>query len=130
MNLRQTSFAAGELDPLMWGRTDSALFRHGLRRLRDFVVTQAGNAMTRPGTVYCGAAADSTMGSWLLPFVVSDSDGYVIELSWSGAARAWRNGAVVWTGTAPFVVAGVRAPGAVQFPQSGDLMTIANRGRV
>lgn len=130
MSLRQTSFAAGELDPLMWGRTDVSLFRHGLRRLRDFFVTQAGNAMTRPGTRFCGRAADSTTGSWLLPFVVSDADGYVIELSWSGAARAWRNGAVVWTGTAPFVVAGARAPGAIQFTQSGDLMTIANRGRV
>lgn len=130
MNLRQTSFAAGELDPLMWGRTDSALFRHGVRRLRDFFVSQAGNAMTRPGTRYLGAAADSTTGSWLLPFVVSDADGYVIEFSWSGAVQAWRNGAVVWTGTAPFVVAGARAPGAIQFTQSGDLMTIANRGRV
>jgi len=130
VSLRQTSFAAGELDPLMWGRTDVSLFRHGLRRLRDFFVTQAGNAMTRPGTRFCGRAADSTTGSWLLPFVVSDADGYVIELSWSGAARAWRNGAVVWTGTAPFVVAGARAPGAIQYTQSGDLMTIANRGRV
>lgn len=128
MNLRQTSFAAGELDPLMWGRTDSPLFRLGLRSLRDFFVTRQGQAMTRPGTQYVGNLADPTTSAILVPFIVSDEDGYLIEISFSQTVRAWKNGAVVWTGTAPFIVLG--QPGPLQYAQSGDLLTIANRGQV
>lgn len=124
MNLRQTSFAAGELDPLMWGRTDSALFRHGLRRLRDFFVTQAGNAMTRPGTVYCGPAY-ANLPSRLVPFIVSDEDAYVIEFSSGGSIQPWRNGAKVGS---PLVMPWSFTPlDELQFVQSGDLLTICAR---
>lgn len=129
-SLRQTSFAAGELSPLLWGRTDVELYRHGLRKLRDFFVTRHGMAMSRPGTKFCGRCADPTTSAHLIPFLVSDESGYLLEFSFSGAVRAWRNGAVVWTGTAPFVVAGLRSPGPIQYVQSGDTLTIANRGRL
>ena len=48
--IRQTSFSAGELSPRMWGRTDLELYAHGARRLRNFLVNQQGEAVTRPGT--------------------------------------------------------------------------------
>jgi len=129
-SIRQTSFAAGELSPLLWGRTDLGLYRQGLRRMRDFFPSRHGMAVSRPGTQYVGALADPLTSAILVPFIVTDEVGYLLEFSFSGTVRAWRSGAVVWTGTAPFNVAGARAPGPLQYAQSGDLLTIANRGRV
>lgn len=121
MSLRQTSFAAGELDPLMWGRTDLSLFRHGLRRLRDFFVNPAGNAMTRPGTTYCGQAY-ANLPSRLVPFIVSDEDAYVLEFSSGGSIQPWRNGAKVGS---PLVMPWSFTPlDELQFVQSGDVLTI------
>jgi len=129
-SIRQTSFGAGELSPLLWGRTDLPLYRQGLRRMRDFFPSRHAMAVSRPGTQYLGQLADPLTSAVLVPFVVTDESGYLLEFSFSGTVRAWRNGAVVWTGAAPFNVAGARAPGPLQYAQSGDLLTIANRGRV
>lgn len=124
MSLRQTSFAAGELDPLMWGRTDLSLFRHGLRRLRDFFVNPAGNAMTRPGTRYCGQAY-ANLPSRLVPFIVSDEDAYVLEFSSGGSIQPWRNGAKVGS---PLTMPWSFTPlDELQFVQSGDVLTICAR---
>lgn len=76
--LRQTSFAAGELSPLLWGRTDSELYAHGARRLKNFIVTPQGAAASRPGTRLLVAA--KTKDVVLVPFVFSDSISYVLEL--------------------------------------------------
>lgn len=125
--LRQTNFAAGELSPLLWGRTDLSLYRAGLRRLRDFYVNRQGMAVSRPGTRHCGPALSQTQASVLVPFLVSDDDGYLLELS-NTAVRAWRRGVVVWTGVLRFFANGPGVSGPVQYAQSGDVLYIANRG--
>lgn len=127
-SVRQTNFAAGELDPLMWGRTDSPLYRAGLRRLRDFFVTRAGNAMTRPGTRYLGLTVTGfgTGGlepSRLVPFIVSDEDGYVLEFTRQNF-QAWRNGVKVGAVQSTPWSAISQGLQDLQFVQSGDVLTI------
>ncbi len=76
--LRQTSFAAGELSPLLWGRTDLELFHHGARRCHDFLVSPQGAAVSRPGTELLVAA--KTVDVVLVPYVAADETTYVLEL--------------------------------------------------
>jgi hypothetical protein len=54
--IRQTNFRAGELSPLLWGRTDLPVFGAGLRTCRNFFPTKQGSLMSRPGTTYVGGA--------------------------------------------------------------------------
>lgn len=75
--LRQTSFAAGELSPLLWGRSDLELFAQGARRLRNIVVTPQGAGATRPGTIRIETA--KSVEVVLVPFVYSDTQSYVLE---------------------------------------------------
>jgi len=120
-SLRQTSFAAGELSPLLWGRTDVELYRHGLRKLRDFFVTRHGMAMSRPGTKFCGQAYANAL-SRLVTFRVTDESGYLLEFSTTGSLRVWRNGAVV---AGPIAYPWASTPVAdLRFVQSGDVLTI------
>lgn len=76
--LRQTSFAGGELSPLLWGRTELELYGQGTRRLRNFIVTPQGAAVSRPGMLLLGEA--KTKDVVLLPFIYSDTASYVLEL--------------------------------------------------
>lgn len=119
--VRQTSFAAGELSPLLWGRTDLGLYRHGLRHLRDFFVTRQGMAVSRPGTQHLGGAY-ANMPSRLVPFLVSDEDAYVLEFSSGGSMQAWRNGAKV--GSAVVMPWSFTPVYDLQFAQSGDVLII------
>jgi len=74
---RQTSFAAGELSPLLHGRTDLELFAHGARGLLNFVVSRQGSAVSRPGTqlAWSSKLADVV----LLPFLHASGESYVLE---------------------------------------------------
>lgn len=55
-SVRQTSFAAGELDPLLWGRTDLPIYGKGARRMRGFFPSHKGAAVSRPGTTFVAGA--------------------------------------------------------------------------
>lgn len=55
-SIRQTSFGAGELSPLLWGRTDLPQYGRGMRTMRNFVPTRHGAAMSRPGTTFVDGA--------------------------------------------------------------------------
>lgn len=75
--VRQTSFAAGELSPLLWGRTDLELYAHGARRISNFVVNPHGNAVSRPGTKLAWTAKEADVV--LLPYIHASGDSYVFE---------------------------------------------------
>lgn len=84
--VRQTNFGAGELSPLLWGRSDLSRWQQGLRRMRDFFASRHGAAVSRPGTTYVGPAKHATrvgadfLGVRLVPFVYSDEQSYVLEV--------------------------------------------------
>ena len=52
--IRQPSFAAGELAPSLWGRTDLARYQAGLRRCFNFFISKQGNAVSRAGAQWLG----------------------------------------------------------------------------
>lgn len=76
---RQTSFAAGELSPFLYGRTDLELFGHGARKLLNFVINRQGAAVSRPGTKWAWDAPSSYIT--LIPFLHASGESYVLELT-------------------------------------------------
>ncbi len=92
--IRQTNFSGGELDPLLWGRTDLGLFGVGLRRCRNFFVSRAGAAVSRPGTSYVGAAKGTAGNIRLIPFVAGDDASFVLEMG-DSYVRFHRDGETV-----------------------------------
>lgn len=75
--LRQTSFAAGELSPTLWGRTDLPQYDHGLRRCYNFVIDQHGAAVFRPGFRYVATCAPGTNAK-LFALNVSEDESYLL----------------------------------------------------
>lgn len=120
--IRQTSFAAGELSPRLWGRTDLSLFGAGARRLRNFFVSPQGAAVSRPGTQLLVQA--KTADVVLLPFVYSDTESYVLELG----ARYLRvhHSVTGYTGielVTPYAAADLPA---LQWAQAGSILTLTH----
>lgn len=132
--VRQTSFAAGELDPKLHGRTDLAVFGKGARRLRNFFVTREGAAMSRPGTVFLGETkgAGTTKAVRLIPFVVSRDESYVCEFG-HNYVRFWRNGEpVLFSATLVELTTpwGEDDLPFLQYAQTGDVLTITSPNEV
>jgi hypothetical protein len=90
--VRQTNFSAGELDPLLHGRTDLALYAKGAKTVRNWVPLKSGSLQTRPGSTVVAdvkaIAAYSGVAAGVTPprpvriehFVFSDTDSCVLEL--------------------------------------------------
>lgn len=121
--LRQTSFAAGELSPRVWGRTDLELFSHGARKLSNFFVAPQGAAVSRPGTTMMVEAKKPAVV--LLPFIFSESVAYVLELG-EGYLRI-HHPSSGYTGvelTTPYLASEL---GALQWAQVGSIMVLAHQ---
>lgn len=86
--IRQPSFAAGEINSLLWGRTDWAKYTSALRTMKNWFATPYGPAMNRPGTRY-SAIVDSSgvvKNFRSTPFKLSNDIGHI--LVWSNAKIA------------------------------------------
>src|SRR5690606_22349369 len=92
---RQTSFAAGELSPTLWGRTDLPQYEHGLRRCHNFVIDQHGAAVFRPGFRYVATCATGTNVK-LFALNVSESESYLLVFT-SSRVRIHPNGGSSFT---------------------------------
>ncbi|MDW8123150.1 MAG: hypothetical protein RMJ04_00080 [Geminicoccaceae bacterium] len=68
--LVKTSFASGELDPLLFGRIDLRAQEDGARRLRNVFVHPAGGVVRRPGTRVLAEVPDALR---LVPFDDADA---------------------------------------------------------
>ena len=75
----QTSFAAGELSPTLFGRVDLAKYKVGAKTMRNFFVDYRGGATSRPGTEWAGQCRSGTNTTRLLPFKFSTLQTYVLE---------------------------------------------------
>lgn len=110
--VNQPSFAAGELAPSLFGRTDLAKYRAGAQELRNFFVMAQGGAATRSGTAIVGRSKQpygtpprnidfqyNTLQAYILEFgnlymrVIKDG-GYVLEPSQTITAATSANPAV------------------------------------
>lgn len=74
-----TSFNAGELSPLLEGRPDLAKYANGLRHTENFKFAVQGAAIKRTGTEFVSEVKNSNDRVWLVPFVASASQAYVLE---------------------------------------------------
>jgi hypothetical protein len=75
------SFAGGELSEEMYGRTDLPRHAIGLTRCYNAIVTPQGALKNRAGSRYI-ANINSGDPAYLIPFVNTDGQGYLIEIGY------------------------------------------------
>ena len=73
------SFNSGELSPKIRGRVDTKKYYNGAQVLENMIPKPSGLVKKRPGTYYISDAND-TVNIRLLPFNVSNSTSYILEL--------------------------------------------------
>ncbi len=81
-------FNAGELSPLLNGRIDLEQYYKGCSQLENLLPLKQGGVTRRPGTIFVNsaytsgsAAADVDTIARLIPFVISETAGYVWEFT-------------------------------------------------
>jgi hypothetical protein len=124
-SVRQTSFASGELAPLLWGRSDLPIYGSGLRRMRDFFISRHGAAVSRPGTTWVNLTATNGAAR-LVPFIFSDTVSYVVEFG-ANVIRFHTNGGTVLSGGVPYAIPTPYALDdlpRLRWVQSGNVLTI------
>lgn len=128
--IRQSSFAAGELTPTLWGRTDLDKYAVGLKRCLNFMVSRQGAAVSRPGTKLVAPVKDSSTGPVrLVPFVFSDEQSFVLEFG-NNYIRFYTGGGQVQVGGVPYEVATTYLTSELprlKFSQVGDVITITHQ---
>jgi hypothetical protein len=96
------SFNAGELSPLMDGRTDQPQYFSGCKVMQNFIPTVQGPAARRGGTRYIGATK-SNARAWLVPFEFSQDQSYVLEFG-NSYLRFWVNRGQLLSSGSPYEV--------------------------
>lgn len=76
----QTDFTGGELTPLLHGRSDTEVYRRGLRTATNCQFDTRGPVRKRSGTRYVAEVKDSSKETWLKSFQFSAEDGVVFEM--------------------------------------------------
>lgn len=132
------TFNAGELSPLIDGRTDQEKYFAGCKRLRNFIPTVQGPATRRGGTRYLGSTKGN-LRAWFMPFEFNQAQSYVLELT-DLKMRFWVNRGQLLSGGSPYEIATpwsaanlVTDEGtlALRSVQSGDVMWVVhNAGAV
>lgn len=129
-----TSFNAGELSPLLDGRVDQDKYFSGCKKLLNYIPTVQGPARRRGGTRHVGLVRDSSQRPWLVDFVFSAGQAYVLEFG-GNYVRFWVNRAQLLSGGTPYEIASpyavadlVTAEGtfALRTLQSFDVMWITH----
>lgn len=100
ISLWQATFNGGEQSPLLAGREDTQKYQTGCKRLRNYHGLIQGPARRRTGT-RLAAAVKSNGEAWLVPFIASRRDAYVIELG-DNYARFYKNRGQLLNATSPF----------------------------
>jgi len=75
----RSSFNAGELSPLMAGRTDVNKYAAGCDTLLNFIPAVQGPAVRRGGTRYVSEVKSSANRTWLATFEFNTTQAYVLE---------------------------------------------------
>lgn len=94
----QPSFAAGELSPRMFGRTDFAKYISGAEAIENFIVRPEGGLMRRHGTRFAGEVKEHLKQTRLIPFVFSTVQAYMLEFG-HNYMRVWKDYAPVTSST-------------------------------
>jgi hypothetical protein len=77
----QNSFSGGIISPDLWHRTDLPKVQNGLKQCENAIITTTGNWRMRPGSKYLNTTnSNASHPSILIPFVISDSEKYLVEI--------------------------------------------------
>lgn len=83
----RNTFLGGEISPRALGRTDLPTYNHSFEELLNWIVHPQGGAARRPGFRYhkkthnASNVADGSTQARLIPFIFSQSESYVLELT-------------------------------------------------
>lgn len=86
----QNAFNAGEVTPLIAGRTEFDPYKDALSTCINFLPLIQGPITRRPGTYFCDELEDSTKRGRIIPFKYSTVQAYIIEFG-DGVIRFKRN---------------------------------------
>lgn len=75
----KVSFNAGELSPLMDGRTDQSKYFNGCSIVENLLATVQGPLVRRGGNYFGGETKKSSQRSWLRRFVFNVTQSYILE---------------------------------------------------
>lgn len=81
ISTNQSSFAAGVVSPLLYGRSDLAKYKFGAKQLQNMIVKLQGGSFRRGGSRSRGKTRDQVKKTRLIPFKPSSGSSYVLELS-------------------------------------------------
>jgi hypothetical protein len=116
----QSSFALGELSPLLAGRSDIAQYRNGAERLLNRRLLAQGGTDTRPGTRFFANAPQANCR--IIPYVFSQTQRYLCVLINGGANFFLPDGtACAGFSSAPWTTA--QLPD-IRFCQSADTLLL------
>lgn len=101
--LIQTNLNAGELSPKLEGRIDIGKYGVGLKRCENFIPMVQGPVTSRAGTRYVAGVKDHADRTWLVPFVFSATDGWVLEFG-DQYIRFYTNRGQVLSGGSPYEI--------------------------
>jgi hypothetical protein len=125
----QTNFTAGEMAPSMDARLDFTRYHNSAELLHNWITKPTGGAVRRAGTFFVHGVYDHTQITYLIPFIFSREQAYVLELS-PFTMRFYRNRALLKDDNHVPIL--VRTPwtGAdllsIRYAQSGDVMYFAS----
>lgn len=123
MYMLKPSFAAGELSPAMYGRTDIAKYDVGAAKLENFIVLRYGGVQNRAGTKYLATTAGNKKAV-LLPFRYNVEQNFIIEIT-AGKIRFYTQGALVTKDGAPYEITNDYTEeelDSLKYTQSADVM--------
>lgn len=123
MYMLKPSFAAGELSPAMYGRTDIAKYDVGAAKLENFIVLRYGGVQNRAGTKYLATTAGNKKAV-LLPFRYNVEQNFIIEIT-AGKIRFYTQGALVTKNGAPYEITNNYSEDeldTIKYTQSADVM--------
>lgn len=123
MYMLKPSFAAGELSPAMYGRTDIAKYDVGAAKLENFIVLRYGGVQNRAGTKYLATTAGNKKAV-LLPFRYNVEQNFIIEIT-AGKIRFYTQGALVTKDGAPYEITNNYSEDeldTIKYTQSADVM--------
>jgi hypothetical protein len=74
-------FTKGELSEKLSGQMDTQTYQEGVSQMRNMITMPQGGAKKRPGTRYLVATGGSGAKARIEPFVVTDTEAFVVELT-------------------------------------------------
>lgn len=98
-----SAFNAGELSPSVEGRVEVAKYNNGCKTLENFLMTVQGPAKRRGGTRFITEVKSSANRTWLVPFVFSVTQSYLLEFG-DKYIRFYTNHGQVQSGGAAYEV--------------------------